>query len=289
MTPLPYLTLHRIGGADTEAFLQAQLAADVASLDVGASGFAAWCSHRGQVIAVFLVCREADAWILACDARLARTVFERLRRYVLRARVEFEALDGVVLAGLPPGEQGPPGQTVFEPQGVDLRYVLLDRQAQSKSPPDATSRLRRWQVLELKHGITWLQPATSERFIPQMLGLEQIGAVSFAKGCYPGQEIVARTRYLGKLKRNPVLVEVDGLIPDVAGEPCTVFSEARILEAVVVEALAREPEDENAAVINGAKTLVLIVAPMEETTTIDAVEVAGRTWTARRLRPERAA
>jgi folate-binding Fe-S cluster repair protein YgfZ len=113
--------------------------------------------------------------------------------------------------------------------------------------------------------------------------------VSFAKGCYPGQEIVARTRYLGKLKRNPVLVEVDGLIPDVVGESCTVFSEAKNLEAVVVEALALEPEDGNAAGTHGAKTLVLIVAPMEETADIDAVEVVGRTWTARRLRPERAA
>lgn len=289
MIPLPYLTLHRIGGADAEAFLQAQLAADVASLGVGAAGFAAWCSPRGQVIALFLVLRETDAWVLACESRLAVTVFDRLRRYILRSRVEFEALDGLILAGLPDAEQAPSGMAVFQSRQPGLCYVLLGREANPPESPGPSERAAWWQAVELRHGIAWLAPATSERFIPQMLGLDEIGAVSFAKGCYPGQEVVARTRYLGQVKRKPVLVEVEGRVPGDAGEPCTVVSAGESVEGVLVEALAVETTDGQASAARGPTTLALIVAPLADTAGVSAVEAAGSTWPARRLKPVTAA
>ncbi|MGH8035099.1 MAG: YgfZ/GcvT domain-containing protein [Lysobacterales bacterium] len=275
MIPLPYLTLYRIRGADAAAFLQAQLAADTASLGAGASGFAAWCSPRGQVIALLLVCREGDDWLLACEARLADPVFSRLRRYVLRARVEIEPLGGTALAGLPAGEVVTAGMSALEPRQSRLRYAIVNMATVPEGAYTRGTHPEPWRAAELKHGVAWLQPATSERFLPQMLGLDQIGAVSFSKGCYPGQEIVARTRYLGKLKRKPVLLEVQGDQPIPAGEPCTVDSTGQAVDAVIIEAAASE----------NAVTLVLVVAPLEEEAPVGTLTVAGRTWTARRVTP----
>lgn len=286
MTPLPYLQLHQVRGADAAPFLQAQLAADIASLAVGESGFAAWCSARGQVIAVFLVYREMDGWLLACEARLADTVFGRLRRYVLRAQVMFVALDALLLAGLEEHEQ-PAGATLITvPRHTGLRYGAFDRSALPKTSSGELQGLERWRAMEMKRGITWLEPATSERFIPQMLGLEQIDAVSFAKGCYPGQEIVARTRFLGKLKRKPVLVEIDGSIAGVAGDPCSVRGEDEThqpfeVEAALLEAVAIEATGADA---RAKRTLALLVAPIEETSSVASIELAGNAWPARRIK-----
>ncbi len=94
------------------------------------------------------------------------------------------------------------GAGVFQPAGLGLGYCF------STGPGDSGPSGERFKVVEIRRHVTWLGAETSEKFIPQMLGYDQIGAVSFSKGCYPGQEIVARARYLGKVKRKPVIVRV---------------------------------------------------------------------------------
>jgi folate-binding Fe-S cluster repair protein YgfZ len=106
-----------------------------------------------------------------------------------------------------------------------------------------------------------------------MLGLERIGAVSFSKGCYPGQEIVARARYLGKLKRKPVLLEMAGILPVIAGQPCSLHSEGQVYDAVAVDSAVGE---------NG-RTVMLAVAPLAESAKVESLEVGGMVWPSQRL------
>lgn len=267
MTPLPYLAVHRVSGTDAGAFLHAQLAADTASLSDGQACFAAWCSPRGQVIALLLVCRQDSSWFLVTDAGLATAVANRLRMYVLRAKVSIGAQPEIQVAGLLPDEAPAAGTRVFAPAHVPLRYTLTAR------GPEDNNALLRWRREEIMHGVTWLQEATSERFLPQMLGVDAIGAVSFAKGCYPGQEIIARTRYLGKLKRIPVLLELEGNPALHPGENCVLVSAGENIEAVVADAVCAD----------GKSTTLRLVAPLEAECAVNAVEFADRNWPARRI------
>lgn len=267
ITPLPYLTIHKVSGVDAGGFLHAQLAADISALADGQSCFAAYCSPRGQVIALLLICRQDPAWFIITQASLASLVTNRLRMFVLRAKVTIEALHEMQVAGLNEHEIATARTAVFTPVGESLRYGL------TAPGVEHGAAVQRWRREEIRRGISWLQSETSERFLPQMLGLERIGAVSFAKGCYPGQEIIARTRYLGKLKRKPVLLELDGGPALKPGESCVLLSAGARVEGVVVEAAGAE----------GTNTTLLVVAPLEAERPLNSLEYKGESWSARRI------
>lgn len=210
-TALPYLAAARVQGPDAAAFLQAQLSADIAALAGGGATFACYCSPRGQVYGLLLVCREpgrtgeesSSNFLLAGAAELLPSILERLRRFVLRARVTLEPAGDLAACGAPAAAVPAAGVYRTSP---GLAYRIAET---SQCAPDGRAAAA-WKALELRHGIAWLGAATSERFIPQMLGFDGLGAVSFSKGCYPGQEIVARARYLGTVKRQPLRLLVDG-------------------------------------------------------------------------------
>ena len=108
-----------------------------------------------------------------------------------------------------------PGQAVRNQIGIipvpgSSESLLL--QSADSSPVANMAEQDVWKISELRRGITWLCPETSGQFLPQMLGYDQLGALNFKKGCYPGQEIVARTHYLGKVKRHPRLLCADAMI-----------------------------------------------------------------------------
>ena len=200
MTELSFLSVARFSGPDAGSFLQAQLSADIAALASGNAAFACYCSPRGQVIALLLVCREGDEYFVVGANGLLPAVLRRLGMFVLRSKVEFTIQSEMKIFGHAVKDQSSIGGSVFKPEAVDLAYLLSDQ------PQLANGKEDDWKVMELNNNVTWLESATSEKFIPQMLGFDKIGAVSFSKGCYPGQEIVARARYLGKVKRKPLLV-----------------------------------------------------------------------------------
>lgn len=207
---LPYLAVARVQGPDAAAFLQAQLSADIAALPGAGATFACYCSPRGQVYGLLLVCREpgrpggesAENFLLAGASGLLPPILERLRRFVLRARVTLEPAGDLAVCAAPAAEASAAGVYSTSP---GLAYRIAET---SQCAPDARAAAT-WKALELRHGVAWLDVATSERFIPQMLGFDGLGAVSFSKGCYPGQEIVARARYLGTVKRKPLRLLVD--------------------------------------------------------------------------------
>ncbi len=204
MTHLPYLSVARFSGPDAASFLQAQLSADIDALEDGQSTFAAYCSPQGKVLGLLLVGRQKDSYLIVASAQLLPSIIQRLQIYVFRAKLEIELLADLKIGGLSSTDIDEPSGTLLKPGGIDLRYTIDFHGVED----DKKSEL--WRHRELSLGVTWLDANTTEKHIPQMLAYDELGAVSFSKGCYPGQEIVARTHYLGKVKRKPLLITVSG-------------------------------------------------------------------------------
>lgn len=198
---LDYLVAARIEGADARDFLQAQLSADIGALEPGDSVFACHCSPKGQVYGLLLVCRLENDFRIIGSTELLPAMMDRLRMFVFRSKVKFAMEESSLVYGLRPSETRP-ATSVFQPAGLKVRYLVTDVSVEAEPAGG-------FKALEISNQIAWLDKNTTEKFIPQMLGFEQIGAVSFTKGCYPGQEIVARARYLGKVKRQPVILTAD--------------------------------------------------------------------------------
>jgi len=204
MVQLPYLSVMKISGPEAGSFLHAQLSADILALEDGDSGFATYCTARGQVLGLLLVGRVEQDYLAIGSSELMSAMVQRLRMFVLRAKVDIEIPQGVAVCGLYPADEANGSEPIFAPAHTSLRYAPATEHPGNGENPDG------WKSAELSQGVAWLDAKTSEKFIPQMLGFDTIGAVSFNKGCYPGQEIVARTRYLGKVKRMPLIVTVEG-------------------------------------------------------------------------------
>jgi folate-binding protein YgfZ len=231
------VALVSVSGSDAANFLQGQLTSDVTALEDGAVQLSAWCSAKGRVLASFLLRRAAsDRFELALPAPLAETILKRLRMYVLRAKVEVADASGAsVRIGLggpaaaaciaatigvtPPLHHSTAfdGGTLIALRGN--RFLLVV--APERAPPlwDTLAARARpagfacWQWLTVRAGIPVVKPATQDAFIPQMLNLDALDAIAFGKGCYAGQEIVARTQYLGRLKERLALAHVDAEAP----------------------------------------------------------------------------
>ncbi len=204
MIALTYLSAIRFSGTDAVDFFHNQVSADVMALAQGESTFACYCEPKGRVLALMLVSRDGDDLYAVMSAALVATVARRLRMYVLRAKVDVEILDNCIVSGVHPGEASPPAPVtvVAVPDSNDQLIITV---GETESTDDLAP-MNAWKVAELQRGITWLCPETSGQFLPQMLGYDSLGAVNFRKGCYPGQEIVARIHYLGKVKRHPRLL-----------------------------------------------------------------------------------
>lgn len=201
MVVLDNLDVIEFSGADAADFLHRQLSADILALAPGECTFACLCIPKGRVQALLLVQARDTSLRCLCAARLAGTVAQNLRRFVFRDDVTItERTDLAVL-----GVEAPEQAELLTRTG--LGYAVAPR---GESTPEA-GRARAWKQRELEMGVAWLDEVSSEAFLPQALGYERIGALSFRKGCYPGQEIVARTRYLGRLKRRAVTLRVEGV------------------------------------------------------------------------------
>ncbi|MHB1586483.1 MAG: CAF17-like 4Fe-4S cluster assembly/insertion protein YgfZ [Acidiferrobacteraceae bacterium] len=219
---LGHVSLIRVSGPDAASFLQSQLTNDVNQ--PGWAPLAAYCSAQGRVLALFLVIPAEDGFLLRVEAALAPAILARLRMFVLRAKVELNlsqaymvvGLNGpgadalLAAAGLPvPGQ--PPGSvkagngiTVVRRPGATSRFeIVAQNDATEMRHLAGLARAvghRTWVWLDIQNGLPEVTPETSDLFVPQMLNLDALGGISFTKGCYPGQEIVARTHYLGRLK-----------------------------------------------------------------------------------------
>lgn len=217
--------LIRASGPDAAAFLHSQLTSDVANLGAGQVRLAGYCSPKGRLLASFVLWRDAAGDILlACSADLLPATLKRLRMFVLRAKcVLSDASAELPLYGLvgaraidwlgdaAPAEpwtwRGRDGfSAIALPAAADCARLLC---AASDAPDLPQCAPDVWRWLEVRSGIARIEAATAERFVPQMLNYELLGGVDFRKGCYPGQEVVARSQYRGSVKRRSMLFELD--------------------------------------------------------------------------------
>jgi folate-binding protein YgfZ len=192
MTDLTYCTLDDLvvldlRGQDAKRFLQGQLSADVSALMPDQQGLAGLHTPQGRVIAVLrLQCLAEDHLLAIVPAVLAESVVTRLRRYVLRAKVVIEDCS----AGF---------QVLGVWQGTQRRLQVI---ARNTALPDGVAvGAAAWQLAEIRDGLPQVVVATSDHFVAQMLNLDLLGGISFTKGCYTGQEVIARAHYRGRVKR----------------------------------------------------------------------------------------
>ena len=223
---LPHLGVIRAQGADAASFLQGQLTQDFALLGTGEARLAAFCNAKGRMLASFIgFKRGADEILLVCSRDLLPATLKRLSMFVLRAKAKLTdasaefALHGVAgetLKALAPGPRVPWGlqQTgaahlvhLYPADGQPRGLWVAPAAGPAPAGPPLDTRL--WQWGEVRSGIATITAPIVEAFVPQMLNYESVGGVNFKKGCYPGQEVVARSQFRGTLKRRAFIVHAD--------------------------------------------------------------------------------
>ena len=238
--PASDFDVFRCFGNDAESFLQSQFTGDVSTIPDGGWALSGYCSPKGRLLAVFFVCRAQSEFLLLTHDSVSEAVIARLRMYVMRADVTFERLAERCLAfrdkrphvDQPTTNADPP----FHIQD------LLEISTADAVPVDAPSERLSFQQLCVELGVAVISAPLSELFIPQSVNLDLVGGVSFQKGCYPGQEVVARVRYRGKPKQRMIRAVVEQTRHPDPGDAVLSTSGASGRNGVVVSAgAARTP------------------------------------------------
>jgi hypothetical protein len=225
---LSHLALLEVAGADAQSFLHSQLTLDLRDFARDSAALAAWCSPKGRVLATFILFRLDDAFYLALAANLAARICARLKLFVLRARVSITDRSAeyarLGVSGLNSPEllrtclsAAPPARAwevtadsrmaAIRLPGAQPRFLLAgglkDLQDLHRDLQNAcrVADTQAWLLQDIESGMPMIESATSDQFLPQMLDLDRLGGLSFDKGCYPGQEVIARLRYRGAVKQ----------------------------------------------------------------------------------------
>lgn len=241
---LPQLSVVRAEGPDALTFLNSQLTNDPRLIDDAHSQLSAYCTAKGRILALFRIFKRGAAYYLVMPTALQENTVKRLRMFVLRSKVTLECMDdefacfgcsgptiGSVLerlaGGLPAeldGVRTDGDVTILHLTGPQPRFLAVAPIAGAKklwnelAPSAVPAGSGAWAWLDIMAGIPTVLPATVEEFVPQHVNLELIGGVSFKKGCYPGQEIVARMHYLGKPKQRMQRLHLAADLPTAAGD-----------------------------------------------------------------------
>lgn len=236
---LDSLGLIRVSGAEAETFLQGQLSNDVRQLTLSRAQLSSYNSPKGRMLAVLRLFRGRDSIFLELHRSVLEATLKRLRMFVLRSKVILEDAStrraALGLAGPDAaarlqeiGLPVPPAPldlawadevAIIRRQGDNPRYTLsapLERLNQLWSAlagKAAVTDADAWKLMEIEAGIPTIYPETSDHFVPQMCNLDALGGISFDKGCYTGQEIVARVHYRGAIKRRMSLIRTGGELP----------------------------------------------------------------------------
>jgi folate-binding protein YgfZ len=234
IAPLPHLGIIRAVGADAASFLHNQLTNDVLLMKDGECRLGAFCNAKGRMQASFVFYkRAAEEVLLICRKDLIAQTVKRLSMFVLRAKAKLsDATDEFQLLGLAgdaavhalKGAASEPWLrhaagaadvlTLYPALGQARAFWLAPQDVPPPNGVPLSTEL--WQVGEVMSGIAWVELATFEAFVPQMLNYESVDGVNFKKGCYPGQEVVARSQFRGTLKRRAFIVQSDA--PMMAGQ-----------------------------------------------------------------------
>jgi folate-binding protein YgfZ len=217
---LGYLGILRFTGQDAVGFLQGQLSNDTRRLADGRSLFCAYSSPQGRVLALIYLLPNSGGVLAILPREILAPTLESLRKFVLRAKVQIaDAGDSLLLAGYhseaaleSAGLPAPPAPGGYiERDGIGIarvgsenRFWVVGARGQgalSNAASSARSIEEAWRLADIHAGLPQVYAATREAFVAQMLNLDLLDGISFSKGCYTGQEIIARTQHLGRIKR----------------------------------------------------------------------------------------
>jgi folate-binding protein YgfZ len=249
-----------VGGQDARAFLQGQLTADVDRLDPQRLLLAAVNSPQGRVQAVARLVQRNETIVMIVPTSMVETTLARLRRYVLRAKVDLRSGADVVAVHALPRDALPADVNLDSNDHAmiaETSYVNWSRTDDNVlvlAPPDVASRVdplfeSKWRLQQIRAGLPQVYPATHESFVAQMLNLDLLDGISFEKGCYTGQEIIARTHFRGAIKRRMFRFAADTTPP----EPGTRLVHADQHAGEVVDAAATSDGCELLAVVSLAQ------------------------------------
>lgn len=246
---LSHYTLIKVTGADANSFLQGQLSNDINHVSNTQSQMSSYCSPKGRALALFRVFQIDTAYYLSLPSEIASKTLQRLKMFVMRSDVTMDdvteqyfhfgvagkqAADNIKtalgLTALPDKQDDAIAEKQLSVQKLpQTSDKSTDRFELFGAYTDATTNWEQlktvcqpvgqsaWNLLRINAGIPEITTNIAEAFVPQMLNLQLVNAVNFQKGCYPGQEIVARTKYLGKLKKRLYLAEIATQNPIIIG------------------------------------------------------------------------
>ncbi len=241
---LSYLKLTNVSGEDAVTFLQGQFTNDVREVSPQHHQMSGYCTPKGRMLANFRIFSHNDAYVLQTPADTSPELLKRLSMFVLRSQVSIEDIsDRLVAIGLAGScsekllmqnfrsVPTTPGDAIEE-NGVSLlclpgpapRYEIIGQPSDIKSlwkglsDKTVLTDSEIWKLLDIQAGVPTVYSETVESFVPQMLNMQLIDGVSFDKGCYVGQEVVARMKYLGMLKRRMYLAKVNTDRPPQPGD-----------------------------------------------------------------------
>ncbi len=228
------LELIEASGSEASAFLHSQLTNDVASLTLSQARLAGYCTPKGRLLASLLIWKAAgdEGIVLELPAEQRSTFQKRLQMFIMRAKVTLTHTPKTIIGILGHSsalqlvslfEQVPPSPyscvrnengsliRLADADGIERYQWITSAELAQQHSAQLGAELPEqvWFWSEIRAGIPHITLATQEKFVPQMINYELLGGVNFKKGCYPGQEIVARSQYLGKQKRRMVLARID--------------------------------------------------------------------------------
>jgi tRNA-modifying protein YgfZ len=292
VVPVTQFALLRFHGGDAQAFLQGQLTCDVDRVTPGQAQFGGYCTPQGRLLANFLLLSVPQGYLMYLPADVAAAVADKLRKFVLRSDVKIGSDSGLQALGVAgPAASALMQQALALPRGrlalaphafgsvvrlpgesflviaAASEMAALWKNLAMRAVPAGTQC---WDWIQILAGVPWVTAATRDQFLPQMIGLDAIGGVSFDKGCYTGQEIVARTHYRGEVKRKLRFGRTRGVVRAgdtllAAGQPCGIVLNAAPVpgdgEGWNLLAVVSEQGDAKAAVQNAHGDPVDLSAP----------------------------
>jgi folate-binding protein YgfZ len=203
---LPQFAALVVRGTDAASFLQGQISADLRQVDPAAVLLASVNSAQGRVQDVAWIAPRGNDLLLITRAEMAEQTATRLKKYVLRSKVSLERAPYAIAGTLPDGDSS--AWTAPLTQSLHGDYSIIEWPGRRKliigpesgaGADDAFAQT--WQQIDVAAGVPTIHPGTHELFVAQMLNLDLLGGISFEKGCYTGQEIIARTHFRGSVKR----------------------------------------------------------------------------------------
>lgn len=273
--------LLQFDGPDVRAFLQGQLTSNIAALAPSNSQYSGYCTPKGRLLACMLLWQDAGSYRMMLPLEITEPIRKRLAMYILRAKVKaVDISDKHILFGIAGTDAASavaacagavPGSNheVTHTNGVCAlklpvnRYLLVASLSGASAIESALQKHAAaspeswWSRLDIEAGIPSVVAATQEQFVPQTVNFDAIGAVSFDKGCYPGQEIVARAHYLGRVKQRMVRARIVSQEPPRAGDKLYSATYGDQASGMIVTAVSNQAGSHEAlAVVQAADTEV---------------------------------